>query len=697
MHTFRRRSTPGCIGLVALTIGLLGTCIGFAAFSGTAGANQQRLTTSITISGLNATRVAPNIGPARGGTQVTITGTGFTGATAVDFGTTPAPFTVTSDTSITATAPACFANGASTCASQSTPGQDSVPVTVTTPQSTSVAGVTDVFTYVFAVPVVTGVLSSTGSKNPDRSTALVTITGTGFTGATDISFGQVKAVRGGVDTDTVLTVTPPPQPNGVTTVDVTVTGPGGTSAVTPADQFTYGPYITHISPNSGQILGGTMVHIQGIGFTGATAVDFGATPATSFSVTDAGSIVAVNPNPCTTNAPLSVCQLGASGQGTVPITVVTPTGTSILNLADQFTYVYPVPFVLSSAETINSDGSISESLTGTGFIGVTGVDIGGVPVASFTVNSVTGMGLRSQTDCCSAGAGYTNNFIAVTTPGGTSAPTSAAQVSYGTYISRISPNTGSTAGGTAVTITGTGFTGATGVDFGTIAATNFVVNSDKSITVIAPHNPINRPAYLDITVTGPGGTSPLTTADVFSYVVPVPVVSSISPNVGTPAGGTSVSISGVGFTGATTVSFGAIPATQATVSSNTSITAIAPAGTPMSVVDVTVTSPGGTSSLTSSDLFGYGPIITSVTPNVLNDVGGTLVTIKGAGFTGASAVNFGTIAIPSTGLTVNPDGTKITVTSPPGAAGSSCSVTVTVKSSTTACSGGVTTCSCSHL
>jgi len=52
------------------------------------------------------TNVDPNFGPTGGGNMVTITGSGFTGATAVDFGTTPAVFTVNSDTSMTATAPA---------------------------------------------------------------------------------------------------------------------------------------------------------------------------------------------------------------------------------------------------------------------------------------------------------------------------------------------------------------------------------------------------------------------------------------------------------------------------------------------------------------------------------------------------------------------------------------------------------------
>ena len=66
----------------------------------------------------------------------------------------------------------------------------------------------------------------------------VTVTGTGFTGATGVNFGQVAASNLAVASDTQLTVTSPPGA-AAGTVDVTVTTPAGTSSASAADQFTY--------------------------------------------------------------------------------------------------------------------------------------------------------------------------------------------------------------------------------------------------------------------------------------------------------------------------------------------------------------------------------------------------------------------------------------------------------------------------
>ena len=64
----------------------------------------------------------------------------------------------------------------------------------------------------------------------------MTITGTGFTGATAVDFGTTPATSFTVVSDTSITAD---SPAGTGTVDVTVTTPGGTSATSPADQFTY--------------------------------------------------------------------------------------------------------------------------------------------------------------------------------------------------------------------------------------------------------------------------------------------------------------------------------------------------------------------------------------------------------------------------------------------------------------------------
>jgi hypothetical protein len=81
----------------------------------------------------------------------------------------------------------------------------------------------------------------------------------------------------------------------------------------------------------------------------------------------------------------------------------------------------------------------------------------------------------------------------------------------------VSPATGPVAGGTVVTITGTGFTGATAVKFDTADATSYTVNSATQITATAP---AGSAGTIDVRVTTPGGTSPATSADVYTYTGP---------------------------------------------------------------------------------------------------------------------------------------------------------------------------------
>jgi putative transposon-encoded protein len=88
-------------------------------------------------------------------------------------------------------------------------------------------------------------------------------------------------------------------------------------------------------------------------------------------------------------------------------------------------------------------------------------------------------------------------------------------------VTSISPSSGTTAGGTTVTITGTNFTGATEVLFGSVAATSFAVDSATQITAVSPAEPAGAQ---DINVTTPGGSSPATVDDEFTYTVPPPVL-----------------------------------------------------------------------------------------------------------------------------------------------------------------------------
>ena len=227
-------------------------------------------------------------------------------------------------------------------------------------------------------------------------------------------------------------------------------------------------------------------------------------------------------------------------------------------------------------------------------------------------------------------------------------------------VTSLSPTSGPAAGGTLVTIIGTGFTGAPVVDFGTTAATGVTVVNSSKITAVSPAGT----GVVDVTVTTSGGTSAASTADQFTYIAAAPTVTSLSPTSGPAAGGTLVTITGTGFTGAPVVDFGTTAATGVTVVNSSKITAVSPAGT--GVVDVTVTTSGGTSATSTADQFTYiaaAPTVTSLSPTSGPAAGGTLVTITGTGFTGAPVVDFGTTA--ATGVTVV-NSSKITAVSPAG-------------------------------
>jgi len=253
------------------------------------------------------TSVSPPDGSPSGGTSVQINGSGFTAAAQVAFGSTQATtFTVNSDNEITVTSP---------------PGSGTANIVVTTTKGISAISSADQFTYgTIPPPVVTGVSPDDGPAAGDTP---VTITGTGFTNTTSVHFGTAAATGVTVNAQgTQITAT---SPAGSTLVDVTVTTPIATSKTSGADEFTYGPTVTSVSPNSGPGAGLTPVTIGGTGFDNASSVLFGTTAATDVVVsTDGTQITATIPE--------------ATGAGQVDVTVTTPAGTSPVNPDDTYTY-----------------------------------------------------------------------------------------------------------------------------------------------------------------------------------------------------------------------------------------------------------------------------------------------------------------------------------------------------------------------
>jgi hypothetical protein len=82
-------------------------------------------------------------------------------------------------------------------------------------------------------------------------------------------------------------------------------------------------------------------------------------------------------------------------------------------------------------------------------------------------------------------------------------------------ITSIAPRSGSIVGGTAVKITGTDFTAASAVKFGTIPAASFAVVSETEMTATAP--PTKKAGRVDVSVTTLAGTSLAVGADRFNY------------------------------------------------------------------------------------------------------------------------------------------------------------------------------------
>ena len=167
----------------------------------------------------------------------------------------------------------------------------------------------------------------------------------------------------------------------------------------------------------------------------------------------------------------------------------------------------------------------------------------------------------------------------------------------------VHPASGPGAGGNRVIIVGSHLEGASTVKFGSIPAMSYTVNTIG--TEIIAYPPAQASRIVDVTLTTSKGTSVVGPADQYTYLGPT--VTKIAPKTGTS--GATVIITGVDLNGATAVMFGGTPATSFVVGPisyyrpyGTQITAVAPTGH-TGPVDIVVTTPGGSSTTGSADVF----------------------------------------------------------------------------------------------
>lgn len=322
-------------------------------------------------------------------------------------------------------------------------------------------------------------------------------------------------------------------------------------------QFTTGVpglSIISIDPPFGPTTGGTVVTIKGTGFVAGTAVTIGGLDALDITVVDSATITATTP---------------PHNAGSVNVTVINPDSQSS-TLTDIFTYIPLAPPQVTAISPANGPtaGGTAVTIRGMDFVPGATVTMGGLNAENVTV--IDSMTITATTPAHDAGS----VDVTVINPDAQSSVLMAAftYLSPPPVVSQISPNSGTTDGGTLITITGSGFMAGATVVIGGAAASD--VNVVDSGTIMAT-TPAHAAGSVDVTVANPDLQS-ITLINGYSYIAP-PYLSGISPAYG--PFNTEVTIQGSGF-GSTrhssVVKFNGEPAIQYNSWSETEIICLVP-------------------------------------------------------------------------------------------------------------------------
>ena len=239
-------------------------------------------------------------------------------------------------------------------------------------------------------------------------------------------------------------------------------------------------------------------------------------------------------------------------------------------------------------------GGTQLTLTGTNFISGATVRVGGTAATQVTVVSSTSI-------TCTAPAGTPGVAdVSVTTSGGTATLQDAFTYNAGPAVTSVAPGNGPSSGGTALTLTGTGFTanaaGTNTVTVGGAACTGVNAASDTQITCTSPAGTAG--ATVNVTVSNINGSATLTGG--FTYNA-APTITTVGPNaVGAVSGGMHHTITGTGFVanaaGPNTVTVGGNPCTNIVTVDDTTITCDSPAAVAAGATTLAVTNANGTAS-----------------------------------------------------------------------------------------------------
>ena len=299
------------------------------------------------------------------------------------------------------------------------------------------------------------------------------------------------------------------------------------------------------------------------------------------------------------------------------------------------------PPVIAGFSPTNGPAGTSVTITGAKFNSASSVQFGGVNAAAFSVNSSTQI-------VATVAAGALTGPITIATPSGSASSANNFIVSSLPAIASFLPAAGNV--GSVIVISGANLTGATAVSFGGVPAITFTVDSAVQISATVPAGAVT--GKIGVTV----GANTAQSGTVFT-VTTLPVITGFSPTSG--GVGATITISGANFLGATAVAFNGIPAGNKFILSSTQLTANVPAGASTGPISVTTVSGSG-QSITSFVVI-PAPSISGLSPSTGS--AGTVVSITGNNFAGATAVTFNGLNAPSFDL---PSSSQIIATAPPG-------------------------------
>lgn len=396
------------------------------------------------------------------------------------------------------------------------------------------------------------------------------------------------------------------------------------------------PAINSLTPTSGPTNGGTEVTIKGSGFLDGALVEIGGISATDIQVHNATTITVKSP-------------ARPSAAANQAVVVTNPDGSKSTS-GVSFTYTASAnPVITSFAPTLGStNGGTTVVIQGSGF-------------STEVFPEVTIAGSRATVQSASA-----TSIVAVTTghaitdvagdvvvknPGSSTPATSPSKFTYTLaalpFASAIAPISGTTNGGTVVTVDGANLAPGATVAFEgptTLQADGVAFVSATQLSVVTPVFGLANVGIYDVVVTNPDGQEVTLAAAFTATASTLPTVNAITPVKGPTTGGTPVVISGSNFVpGDLSVMIGGVAASNVKFVSNSQITATTGAcGACTGSVDVVVANPDGGASTTGTGLFSYAKqvAITSISPATVPTSGGT-VNLGTSGFSGTCRVFVG--------------------------------------------------------